>query len=643
MTNENRSPIKRLTQESFKANRSRNIIAIVAIAMTAIMFTTVFTVGFSMIQSMAALGASIGTGAQGSLIAIMTIALILISGYLIIYNIFQISVTQDIRFYGLLKALGATKKQLARIIVGQGLRLWGLGLPIGLVLGYGVGTLVMPIMLTGLGAAAQLSFNPLIFLFSGLFTLITVLLSCLKPAALAGKVSPVVAMKYVEDGYTTKSNTKQTKPNFSLRSMATANLGRNKKRTISVIISITMGFTLMNSLFVMQHSYDKETYVDSFIGSDLLVAQKDAEFGQKGAAKASALSNEVLAAVEQDPAVTRSGRVYYTEMPATLEPTVKERMVRFYGQPESEQRYWIESEARLQKQYDQIKTSGTSTVSVYGMNDFTAQMGTYHVGAFDQAKFASGNYVVALGNQNQEADSVPYQGGEKITIAGKEYELLGVMEPKETLKRGWHSDANQIEIDYVIPEARFRAAFPDIQPSSVFADFTSTDERNALAQKLEADYDQYAVESTLSYEARFQASVMGTVVMGYTLGVIIAIIGVLNFVNAMLTAIVARKREFAMLESVGMTAGQLKKMLIYEGLSYAFFTLILSLIFSTIAAFTFVQESLSTSWAATFDFTLLPFLLVGPLLIALAVIIPVSCFKGTQEKSLVERLRETTA
>ena len=62
--------------------------------------------------------------------------LILFTGYLIIYNVFQISVTNDIRFYGLLKTIGTTGRQLKRIIRYQALALSLAGIPVGLLLGW---------------------------------------------------------------------------------------------------------------------------------------------------------------------------------------------------------------------------------------------------------------------------------------------------------------------------------------------------------------------------------------------------------------------------------------------------------------------------------------------------------------------------
>ncbi|MBM7615669.1 FtsX-like permease family protein [Alkaliphilus hydrothermalis] len=77
---------------------------------------------------------------------IVILLIIILTGYLIIYNIFQISVLKDIRFYGLLKTIGTTSKQLRRIIGRQALILSAIGIPLGLTVGYVVGNLLLPII-----------------------------------------------------------------------------------------------------------------------------------------------------------------------------------------------------------------------------------------------------------------------------------------------------------------------------------------------------------------------------------------------------------------------------------------------------------------------------------------------------------------
>ena len=143
---------------------------------------------------------SISSGIEFSLVAaiIAFFLLIIFTGYLIIYNIFQISVTGDIRFYGLLKTIGTTPRQLRRIITQEALFLCIIGIPIGLLLGYGIGAVLTPIALETtsiIGTKATVSSSPLIFIGSAVFAIITVFLSCRKPGKIAAKVSPVEAAK----------------------------------------------------------------------------------------------------------------------------------------------------------------------------------------------------------------------------------------------------------------------------------------------------------------------------------------------------------------------------------------------------------------------------------------------------------------
>ena len=167
-----------------------------------------------------------------SLVAIIAfLVLVIFTGYLIIYNIFQISVSGDIRFYGLLKTIGVTPRQLRRIIRGQALFLCIVGIPIGLLLGYGVGAILTPVVMarTNFGVeVSTVSTSPWIFFAAALFALITVLLSCSRPGKIASKVSPVEATKYTEIVKSKKKH--RTTRGAKVHQMAYANLGRNQDK-----------------------------------------------------------------------------------------------------------------------------------------------------------------------------------------------------------------------------------------------------------------------------------------------------------------------------------------------------------------------------------------------------------------------------
>ena len=127
---------------------------------------------------------------------------ILITGYLIIYNIFQLSILKEIRFYGLLKTVGTTKKQLKNLVYRQVWKLSAVGIPLGLVLGFLAGQLLIPFLtrVSGYEGNGEIYFSPWIFVFGALFSLATVFISCRKPARIAGKVSPIEAVRYTEGG-----------------------------------------------------------------------------------------------------------------------------------------------------------------------------------------------------------------------------------------------------------------------------------------------------------------------------------------------------------------------------------------------------------------------------------------------------------
>ncbi len=102
--------------------------------------------------------------AQESLPMYAGMFLVFVAGYLIIYNIFQISVSADIQFYGKLKTLGTTKKQIKKLIYGQANRLCAIGIPLGLVFGWLLGMKLVPGLISWSDGSAVVSGSPVIFI-----------------------------------------------------------------------------------------------------------------------------------------------------------------------------------------------------------------------------------------------------------------------------------------------------------------------------------------------------------------------------------------------------------------------------------------------------------------------------------------------
>ena len=133
--------------------------------------------------------------------AIVFVLLFVVSGYLLIYNIFDISVMQDVRQYGLLRTIGTSTRQIKKIVNRQAIWLTLIGLPLGLIFGFLVSKMLLPVVMKFFQAnslnAMKVSVSPFIFLIASVFTIFTVIISTRKPAKKAAKISPLEAIRCV--------------------------------------------------------------------------------------------------------------------------------------------------------------------------------------------------------------------------------------------------------------------------------------------------------------------------------------------------------------------------------------------------------------------------------------------------------------
>lgn len=126
---------------------------------------------------------------------------------------------------------------------------------------------------------------------------------------------------------------------------------------------------------------------------------------------------------------------------------------------------------------------------------------------------------------------------------------------------------------------------------------------------------------------------------GGFLSFILALIGILNFVNVTITSILSRKKELATLEAIGMTGQQQKKMLQFEGLLYAVLTLLVTCTVGMAVGYVIVNAVAGQMAIFTWHFRILPVLLCTPVLLLISVIVPILSYKGAVKNTVVERLR----
>jgi len=154
---------------------------------------------------------------------------IMLSGYLLIYNVLYLSISKDIRFFGLLKTIGTTPKQIKKIVIGQAWRMSVIGIPIGLLLGIITSFIVVPLAISGttIETGVKISFSPIIFLGATIFSLITTLVSSIKPARKASSISPIEAIRFT--GTAVKGSRKSGTSGGKIHKMALRNIFRDKK------------------------------------------------------------------------------------------------------------------------------------------------------------------------------------------------------------------------------------------------------------------------------------------------------------------------------------------------------------------------------------------------------------------------------
>lgn len=550
----------------------------------------------------------------------MAICMVLVfaSGYLIIYNIFQISVASDIRFYGRLKTLGATKRQLKKLIYGQANRLSLIGIPIGLVIGYLLGAVLVPVMITGTAGGAKTAVNPYLFIGSALFAYLTVLISCMKPAKIAGKVSPIEALRYTDAGTNSKRKTKKSTGGASIPKMALVNLGRNKKRTITVICSLTLGLVLLSCVYAKNASFDIDKYMSQTVISDFEVEDSSisSTFGTYNP-YGTTISPELVQNIENLTGLEATGRLYSQVFTHKIGASALKNIQTYYN-ADDRLTYMEATDAGLAEAYHEMIDSGECTSILYGIDglilDTFAQDNRILDGTFDKEKFLSGGYVV-----------------------------MAIVADIPTITEGVNSSTPDF-LSFYLPADTFRAMYPDNTLRKLF--FDVAEEYQPQAEEILIQY-RHDVDKSLNYTAKstliahYQEQTRANTVMGFAISLIISFVGVLNFVNSMVTAIVSRQKEFAMIQSIGMTKRQLRRMLIDEGLYYAGITLLASYVLGALTVGIGVRMMVAGDWTATFHFTLLPLVICTPILILFAIVIPCISFKNLEKQSIVERLRAT--
>ena len=574
---------------------------------------------------------------------IVMVLFVILAGYLIIYNIFNISVKTDIRAYGLLKNVGTTGKQLKKIVRMQAWRLSAIGIPIGLLCGYLAGLCMAPSLTADAQISAQagktaqtvVSANPLIFLAAALLTLLTVYLSSLQACKMVERVSPVEALRLAEG----EQSHRKIKKNTSVTwwGMAVQNVLRNWKKGLIVMLSIALSMVVVNCIVMLVQGYDFDSYRKVLLASDF---QLDQMTGSLLNTNFNGITPEIKEILDECPDSAKTGYVYYSEETHKMEPELLKTWEAFADKYEKN---WNDYEKQV---WEEAKASNTVSVHFLGISESVFDKLEWRGEKCSWDTFKSGNYVlVDYGDKYAEHPVSYYQTGDIFQMDykngnKKDYEVIGEALMPYALDYPY---ADCIYITVLVPEEEYITQTGNESAMYAAIDAKKGEDKQIkeyIDKNILKENDMINVFSVLDMKESFQRYVSKYYMIGSFLVVILAFIGIMNFFNTTATSVISRKKELALLEVVGMTKKQISKMLVAEGFLYLGGAFVIAVLLIVFGAKQILVNTLGTAFFFRLHLTIVPCVLMIPILVRIAYVIPKSQFEKMSRESIVERIRK---
>lgn len=601
--------------------------------------------------------------------AIVFVLLFVVSGYLLIYNIFDISVMQDVRQYGLLRTIGTSTRQIKKIVNRQAIWLTLIGLPLGLIFGFLVSRMLLPVVMKFFQAnslnAMKVSVSPFIFLIASVFTIFTVIISTRKPAKKAAKISPLEAIPYTGQE---KKKTKETKRTHGakLSYMAFSNLGRNKRRSVFIVLSMLLCIVLFNSIIVITQSMDEEKWISRSTKTDFTVYNSVAVNGVSPFQyREDGLPDSVVDLINQQQGVEKE-RILYRNTRDDNEVTVDykfEDMVCIHEETEED------SVSRGYENGVSLRVvPGTEDGyfgNVFGVSEAFWENVTIYEGENNpdilKKKMETRDYVIVgtiidrlTGEAEEETElQQQLQIGDSITFSkdGKEEKTCTILAKATVVATEYETYAGANGANYIggdapflyMSDTKFKELYeePTIFSYSFNAEQGQKENLEGFLADFTGENTSVAYTSTKLLQEQLASNRNIVLLVGGMIGVILAFAGLINFTNMMVTNIITRRHEFAAMQSIGMTNRQLRRLIMDEGLYYAAGADVIGGLLAAVLEMTVLKNVLNSPsmWYFTLRFTLVPALFIAAIYLILAAIIPVVVLHFFNKGSVVERLR----
>jgi len=505
-------------------------------------------------------------------VAGIIMAVIIIGSVALIYNAFAISVSERSRHLGMLSSVGATKKQKRNSVFFEGAVIGAVSIPVGILSGLaGIGvtfSFINTYLEGALNVAEELNviITPASLLVACVISIVTIFISTYIPAMRASKVSAIDAIRQTQDIKLSRKTVKTSKlvrKLFGIEAeIGLKNLKRNKKRyqatVFSLVISIVLFLTVSYftedlkkslELSVDNINYDIQVINDQMGKEDLLPFTKLDYVTNSSIIQTSYLTtltekdqlpNELLKSVEKDPSILQDGKFTY--------------YVRLHGLDHDSFSAYAAKVGT-----DSVKFENTNELNAIIIDNINYQ--DYETGKFVETKSIHTNVgeTIELNLMNYETEEQQFLANIKV-VALTDQLPMGI------------STSSLGGLDIIVPEetltkivAGNEKARSEIQTELYMNSSDPLATQDELDKITDSGTHVYNV-----YQRRQEQEQVIVLMSIFTYGFIalISLISIANIFNTISTSISLRKREFAMLRSVGMTPKGFNKMINYESIFY---------------------------------------------------------------------------
>lgn len=543
---------------------------------------------------------------------ILICLLVVIFAAVVIYNIFQIGIARKIQEYGKIKAIGATRKQMKRIILTEGMTLAALAIPAGLAAGYFATSFLF-------GAAMDFAregneymtiedvslFSFPVIIIAALISLITVRIALTRAVKTVASVTPVSAFAYEESAASRRGFKKGHKA-LSITGLIRSDLATNKKRNIITIVVMGVSCILFVTISSLTSSIDP--------GYD---ARNSVEYGDY----------QIELNYDNSDMVYTDNNLDEIFKHNPINDGVIEKFEKIDGVEKTQTRRYLTFTANDVK-YD---------VAIFDRESFENELeksGVVGDFTYDSVSSADG-FVYTYSHFMEEA-------GQKI---GDKLDVTLSSDESGTAYTGTAMGSfGSVSADYVITEDTARKLGLYDKSYAYLWVWCDDDAEAAVEKEIKALYDNDEHVYWESYDQVYELAEKQTLlikVMSYTFLGLIGTICFLNVTNTMIMNVITRKREFGILQAVGMSNGQLGKMLQLEGLVFTAGSIMISLIIGLPAGYGAFLYSKNEGFfgISKYNFPAAEVLTMVLVLLIMQVILSFVLSRNVKRESIIDRIR----